>query len=224
MDPCLRCGAEPRADVIKEAVERAGIDASMVDEVFLGNVCSAGMGQAPARQAAIFAGLPNTVPCDYGQQGMRGGLKSVVGCSDNHVWTAKYCHSWWFREYVETFLTTSESREGYRYGHGEMLDGLLKDGLWDASTDITWVCVLRIVRTSMDFPEEQDEYAIESYKRSAAANEAGKFKNEMRGVTVKSRKGDVWLTYVVRARSEFLSHCSPQHVLRCQKYSNTRIL
>ena len=180
------------ATVVKEAVERAGIDASMVDEVFLGNVCSAGMGQAPARQAAIFAGLPNTVPCTTVNKVCASGLKSVslaaqtIMCGQQNIVIAGG-----FESMSNIPYYVPKAREGYRYGHGEMLDGLLKDGLWDAyDGHHMGMCAENCADKHGFSREEQDEYAIESYKRSAAANEAGKFKNEIVGVTVKSRKGD----------------------------------
>jgi acetyl-CoA C-acetyltransferase len=222
------------ATAVKAAVERANIDASVVDEVFLGNVCSANLGQAPARQVRIarfhlyrkYVNNSHTLilGCNlrwtsqygslyYCKQSMCEWIEiRVFGSTDNHVWTGTslflslkisqhtYTHTHTQQNIVVAggFESMSnipyyvpKGREGYRYGHGEMLDGLLKDGLWDAyDGHHMGMCAENCADKHEFTREQQDEFAIESYKRSSAAHEAGKFKNEIVGVTVKSRKGE----------------------------------
>ena len=146
---------------------KSGNRCLMVDEVFLGNVCSAGMGQAPARQAAIFAGLPNTVPCTTVNKVCASGLKSVslaaqtIMCGQQNIVIAGG-----FESMSNIPYYVPKAREGYRYGHGEMLDGLLKDGLWDATR---FEGGARIC--GQHGFQESTRVCIESYKRSHGTTE-----------------------------------------------------
>jgi acetyl-CoA C-acetyltransferase len=181
------------ATAIKGAVSAAGIDPKEVQEVFMGNVLSAGLGQAPARQAAIFAGLPNTVPCTTVNKVCASGMKAImlgaqsIMLGENDVVVAGGMEN---MSLVPHYLPGS--RTGTKYGNITMLDGLAYDGLRDVYHDYAMGMAAELCATEFKISrEEQDAYAIESYKRSAAAWEAGAFKNEIVGVEVPQRKGDV---------------------------------
>ena len=177
---------------IKGALERAGVDPGRVQEVFMGNVISANLGQAPARQAALHAGIPNTVPCTtvnkvcasgakaimFGAQSIQLGLNDVVvaGGMENMSQIPYYVPS---------------ARYGYRYGNGELVDGLVKDGLLDVYNQCAMgVCADATATKYQITREEQDAFAIQSYKRSAEATASGALKQEIVPVTVPQRKGD----------------------------------
>ncbi|HLG03493.1 MAG TPA: thiolase family protein [Bacteroidia bacterium] len=181
------------AAAVKAAVERAGIKPEVINEVLMGCVLQGNLGQAPARQAARFAGLPDQVHCTtinkvcasgmksviFGAQGiMLGDVDVVVAGGMENMSAAPY--------YVE------KGRYGYRYGHGQLLDAIVKDGLTDVyQQNLMGVSAELCASTLCITREAQDSYAIESYKRSAAAWAAGKFKDEVVPVTVKTRKGEV---------------------------------
>lgn len=180
------------ATAIKGAVSAAGIDPKEVQEVFMGNVLSAGLGQAPARQAAIFAGLPNTVPCTTVNKVCASGMKAImlgaqsIMLGDNDVVVAGGMEN---MSLVPHYLPGS--RTGTKYGNISMLDGLAFDGLRDVYNDYAMGMAAELCASECKISrEEQDAYAIESYKRSAAAWEAGAFKKEIVGVEVPQRKGD----------------------------------
>lgn len=181
------------AEVIKGAIEKAGVRKEDVQEVFMGNVLSAGLGQAPARQAALFAGLPNTVPCTTVNKVCSSGLKSVmfgaqsIMLGDNDVVVAGGMESMSnVPHYIENV------RKGMKLGHGKLVDGLIKDGLWDVYNDYHMGNAADNTAKEKNISrEEQDALAVESYKRSAAATESGKFRDEIIPVEIKTRKGTV---------------------------------
>jgi acetyl-CoA C-acetyltransferase len=181
------------AIAIKGAVEAAGLDPKEVQEVFMGNVLSAGLGQAPARQAALFAGLPNTVPattvnkvCASGMKAIMLGAQSIM-LGDNDVVVAGGMEN---MSSVPHYLPGS--RLGTKYGSITMIDGLAHDGLRDVYNDYPMGNAAELCATDCKISrEDQDAFAIESYTRSAKAWEAGAFKNEIVGVEVPQRKGDV---------------------------------
>ena len=180
------------AAAIKEAVSRAGIKAEEIEEVFMGNVLQAGIGQAPARQAAIFAGLSQDVPCTTVNKVCASGMKSImmgaqsIIAGDNDV---VLCGGMESMSNVPYYL--SKARTGYRLGNGQLLDGLVMDGLTDVYNQYHMGNAAELCATECDISrEEQDEFAIQSYKRSAAAWEAGKFNDEIVPVKVPQRKGD----------------------------------
>ena len=181
------------AEAIKGALSKAGVDASLVDEVFMGNVLSANLGQAPARQAALFAGLPNTVPCTTINKVCSSGMKSVmlaaqsIMLGDADVVVAGGMESMSnVPHYIENM------RKGMKLGHGKLVDGLIKDGLWDVYNDYHMGNAAdNTAKVKNISREQQDELAVESYKRAAAATEAGNFKDEIIPVEIKSRKGTV---------------------------------
>ena len=177
---------------IKGALERAGVDGKEVNEVLMGNVVSANLGQAPARQAAVGAGLGYTVPCTTVNKVCSSGMKAAmfgaqsIMLGQNDVVIAGGMES---MSNIPYYIP--KARYGYKYGNGELLDGLLKDGLFEvyykfpmgncADNTAKELCISR---------EAQDEYAISSYKKVANAVESGYFKNEIVPVQVPQRKGD----------------------------------
>ncbi|GAB4396098.1 MAG: acetyl-CoA C-acyltransferase [Microscillaceae bacterium] len=177
---------------IKGALEKAGVSVNEVQEVFMGNVVSAGLGQAPARQAAIFAGIPNTVPCTTINKVCASGMKAVMFAAQSimlghqDVIVAGGMES---MTNIPHYLM--KSRFGYKYGHSELKDGLALDGLVDVYDNIAMgVCADATAEKYQLTREMQDEFAINSYKRSAAATQSGAFKNEIVPVEIPQRKGD----------------------------------
>lgn len=177
---------------IKGALEKANTNAEEVDEVFMGNVISANLGQAPARQAAINAGLGHQVPCTTINKVCSSGMKAVmigaqsIMLGQNHVVVAGGMESMSNIPYY-----VPRARFGYKYGNGELLDGLVKDGLWEVYYKFPMGnCADHTAKEMGISREQQDEYAIRSYQRSAAATEAGYFKNEIVPVEIPQRKGN----------------------------------
>ena len=182
------------ATAIKSAVERAGIDPGQIQEVFMGNVLSANLGQAPATQAAKFAGLPD-VPATTINKVCASGTKAImlaaqsIALGQNDIVIAGGMES---MSNVPYYL--DKARNGYRLGDGKIIDGLVKDGLWDVYNDYHMGSAAELCATDCKISrEDQDAYAIESYKRSQAAQLAGKFKNEIAAVEIKDRKGEISL-------------------------------
>lgn len=180
------------AAAIKAAVEKAKIDKKEVQEVFMGNVIQANVGQAPARQAAIFAGLDQNVPCTTINKVCASGMKSImlgaqsIMLGDNDVVVAGGMENMSQAPYY-----LEKARTGYKYGNGVLIDGLTKDGLIDVYNNYPMGNAAELCAKECNISrEEQDEFAIESYKRSAAAWEAGKFKEEVIPVEIPQRKGD----------------------------------
>ncbi|NUO48971.1 MAG: thiolase family protein, partial [Polyangiaceae bacterium] len=163
-----------------------------VAEVYMGNVLSAGIGQAPARQAAIYAGIPDKVPattvgkvCGSGLQAVILGAKAIA-LSDAEIVVAGGMES---MSNVPYYLP--QARTGYRMGHGKIIDGMIHDGLWDPYGDFHMgnageKCVREFSYTR----EQQDEFAKESFRRALAAQKEGAFKNEIVSVQVPQKKGD----------------------------------
>ncbi|POY39513.1 acetyl-CoA C-acyltransferase [Flavobacterium alvei] len=179
------------AIAIKGALDRIQLDASLVDEVFMGNVIQAGVGQAPARQAAIFAGLPNSVVCTTVNKVCASGMKSVmlaaqaILCGDAEIVVAGGMEN---MSLIPHYL---HLRNGYKFGPASMIDGMQKDGLTDAyDNNAMGVCADLCADEYKITREEQDAFAIQSYERSAKAWEDGKFENEIIPVAVAQRKGE----------------------------------
>ncbi len=177
---------------IKGALEKAGVEASEVQEVYMGNVLSAGLGQAPARQAAIMAGLSNAVPATTVNKVCASGMKAVayaaqsimLGHQDVIVAGGMECMS-----NVPHYLM--KSRFGYKYGNVETIDGLAHDGLIDAYDHTAMGLSGDATAEKYGLTREmQDEFAINSYKKSIATTEDGTFKQEIVAVEVPQRKGD----------------------------------
>jgi len=186
--PAPRLGAL----VIQEALRRAKVAPDQVDEVIMGNVISAGVGQAPARQAAIFAGLPTSVECMTVNKVCGSGLKSVmlaaqaVALGDAEIVVAGGMESMSNAPYL-----LEKAREGYRMGNGELVDALVKDGLLDVYNNFLMGNAAELCAKECQVPREaQDEFAIMSYTRAQDAQRNGRFRDEIVGVEVRGPKGD----------------------------------
>lgn len=180
------------AVAIKGALEKAGIDVKEVNEVFMGNVLQANLGQAPARQAAIFAGLGDNVPCTTINKVCASGMKAImlgaqsIMTGDNEVVVAGGMEN---MSMVPHYL--DNARTGYRLGNGTVIDGLVKDGLTDVYNNYHMGNAAELCARECHISrEEQDAFAVESYKRSAAAWQSGKFNDEIVAVEIPQRKGD----------------------------------
>jgi len=178
--------------VIEEAIRRAGIGKEDVDEVIMGCVLSAGLGQAPARQAALGAGLPQKVECMTINKVCGSGLKSVmlaaqaIGVGDAEVIVAGGMESMSNAPYL-----LDKARTGYRLGHGQIVDSMIKDGLWDVYNDFHMGNAAELCARECGIPRgAQDEFAILSYKRALHAIEAGYFNEEIVPVLVTQAKGE----------------------------------
>jgi acetyl-CoA acetyltransferase family protein len=179
------------AIAIKGALDKISLDPKLVDEVFMGNVVQAGVGQAPARQAALFAGLPDTVACTTVNKVCASGMKAVmmgaqaIMCDDAEIVVAGGM------ENMSLIPHYMNLRIGTKFGPSTIVDGLQKDGLTDAyDNNAMGVCADLCATEYKITREEQDNFAIESYKRSAKAWENGKFNSEIIPVPVPQRKGD----------------------------------
>jgi len=181
------------AAAIRGALEKAGVDPSAVQEVIMGNVLQANVGQAPARQAAKAAGLPDEVACTTVNKVCASGMKAIMMATqdillgDHDVVVAGGMESM-----SRTPYYVENARYGYRFGNGVLIDGISKDGLLNVyDQKAMGVCADLCATDNKISREAQDAFAIESYTRSANAWKDGKFKNEVVPVTVKGRKGDV---------------------------------
>jgi acetyl-CoA C-acetyltransferase len=180
---------------IKGVLQKSGINPEIIDEVFMGNVISANLGQAPARQAALFAGVPNKVPCTTINKVCSSGMKSVmlgaqtIISGDNHVVIAGGMENMSLIPHYVPGMRT-----GVKLGDGKLLDGMIKDGLWDVYNNYHMGNAAELCASEMKISrEEQDRYAIQSYKRATDAVENGKFKDEIIPIEVKSRKGSIFV-------------------------------
>ncbi len=179
------------AAAIKGALDRIQLDVNLVDEVFMGNVIQAGVGQAPARQAAIYAGLPNSVVCTTINKVCASGMKSVmlgaqaILCGDAEIVVAGGM------ENMSLIPHYVHLRNGHKFGPATMVDGMQKDGLTDAyDNNAMGVCADLCATEYKISREDQDNFAIQSYERSAKAWREGKFDTEIVPVAVPQRKGD----------------------------------
>ena len=182
------------AIVIKSVIEQSGLKPEHIQEVFLGNVMSANIGQAPATQAAIFGGLPY-LPATTVNKVCASGMKAIalaaqsIALGQNDIVLAGGMES---MSNVPYYL--DKARNGYRLGNGQIIDGLVKDGLWDVYNDYHMGSAAELCATDCNISrEEQDAYAIESYKRAQQAQKDGKFKDEITPVELKDKKGDITL-------------------------------
>lgn len=177
---------------ITGALEKAGVKASDVEEVFFGNVCSANLGQAPARQAALGAGISNTVPCTTVNKVCSSGMKSIMfGAQSIMLGINDIVVAGGMESMSNIPYYVPKARWGYKYGDAALIDGLAKDGLTDAYDHMAMgVCADNTAKKYSISREAQDAYAIRSYKLSAESTEKGIFKNEIVPVSVPQRKGD----------------------------------
>ena len=182
--PAPRLGAA----AISEAVRRAGVPADRVDEVYMGIILAAGVGQAPARQASIYAGLPNTVPATTVNKMCGSGLKAVMfGTQAIQTGDAEVVVAGGMENMSAAPYLLDRARTGYRLGHGQLVDSMIQDGLWDAYTDQHMGnCCELLAREYRISREAQDEYARRSYARALAALDSGHFCRETVPVQVKN--------------------------------------
>ncbi|MGB0136512.1 MAG: acetyl-CoA C-acyltransferase [Flavobacteriales bacterium] len=179
------------AAAIKGALDKAGIQPEQVGEVYMGNVLQAGLGQAPARQAAMAAGIPNTVPCTTVNKVCSSGMKSImfaaqaIKSGDQDIVVAGGM------ENMSSVPHYVDGRQGHKLGDFKLVDGMVKDGLTDVyNRTHMGVCAELCAREKNVTREEQDAFALQSYDRAAAAWEAGKFAEEVVPVEVPQRRGE----------------------------------
>ncbi|MER3471695.1 MAG: acetyl-CoA C-acyltransferase [Chitinophagaceae bacterium] len=180
------------ATAIKAAIERAGVTPDQVDEVLMGCVIQANLGQAPARQAAKYAGLPDKVICTTVNKVCASGMKAIAqGAQSILLGDADIVVAGGMENMSAVPFYVENLRWGNKYGSTSMIDGLQKDGLTDCYSTLAMGCAADIIAAEDKVSrEEQDAFATESYKRSQAAWEAGKFKDEVVPVEIPSKKGD----------------------------------
>jgi acetyl-CoA C-acetyltransferase len=179
------------ATAIKGALTKINLDPSLVEEVFMGNVVSAGLGQAPARQAAIHAGIPDSVPCTTVNKVCASGMKSImlaaqtIALGDADIVVAGGM------ENMSSIPHYQHARNGSKFGPITMEDGMQKDGLVDAYGKVAMGVCADECATAYEFSrEDQDAFAIQSYNRSATAWSEGKFQDEIVSVTIPQRRGE----------------------------------
>lgn len=184
------------AVAIRAAVERAGVAAGDVNETLMGNVLSAGLGQAPARQASIHAGIPDTVPCTTISKVCGSGMKAVMIAADQlALGHADIMVAGGMESMTNSPYLLPKARGGYRLGHGEVKDHMFLDGLEDAYEHRLMGTYAEDAARHYQFTREaQDAYATESLKRAKRAIEDGSFKDEIVAVKVAGRKGEVVVT------------------------------
>jgi acetyl-CoA C-acetyltransferase len=177
---------------IKGALGKAGIEASEVQEVFFGNVCSANLGQSPARQAALYAGLPQSAACTTVNKVCASGTKSIMLAAQSiMLGHADMIVAGGMESMSNVPYYVPKARFGYKYGNAEFVDGLAKDGLEDVYQKKAMGVYADATASKYGISrEEQDAFAISSYKRSAETTQSGLFKNEIVPVEVPQRKGD----------------------------------
>ncbi|MEW6506781.1 MAG: acetyl-CoA C-acetyltransferase [Bacteroidota bacterium] len=181
---------------LKSILEESKIDPNVVDEVIMGNILSAGLGQAPARQAAIYAGLPEKTECLTINKMCGSGLKAImlahqaILTSDADVIIAGGLESMSNAPYL-----LKNARGGYRMGHGEIYDSMIMDGLWDVYNNVHMGNCAEACAKEMNLTrKELDDYAVMSYQRAQDAQKEGKFNDEIIPVTIKSKSGDIVIT------------------------------
>lgn len=179
--------------VIKSLLEKSGIDKNSIDEVIMGNVLTAGLGQAPARQAALFAGLPNSVETLTINKMCGSGLKAImlgaqaIALGDTDVVIAGGQESMSNAPYI-----MKKARNGFKFGHGEVHDSMILDGLWDVYNNIHMGSCAESCARDFKFTRiDVDDFATNSYKKALDAQASGKFEDEITPVKIESRSGDI---------------------------------
>lgn len=180
------------AEAIKGALARAGVAPEQVTEVLMGNVVSANLGQAPARQAARFAGLPDHIPCTTINKVCASGMKAITfGAQSIMLGLNEIVVAGGMENMSQIPYYLPNARWGYKYGNAELVDGLAKDGLTDVyNQKAMGVCADATAAKYGIGREAQDAFAIDSYKRAAAATENGFFKSEIVPVSIPQKKGN----------------------------------
>lgn len=180
------------AAAIAAAVERSGVPKDAIDDVYMGCVLPANLGQAPARQAALFAGLPQSTPCTTVNKVCGSGVKTVMlAASQIRAGDADIAVAGGMENMSQAPYYLDKARDGYRLGHGQVTDAMIKDGLWDVYNDFHMGNAAEICAKDKGITrEDQDAFAAESYKRAQAAIAAGIFKDEIAPVTITGKKGE----------------------------------
>ena len=180
------------AIAIKGAIEKAGIDPNIVQDVLMGCVLQANLGQAPARQASMLAGLPPNVNCTTINKVCASGMKAImIGAQSIMLGDADVVVAGGMENMSQVPFYSPSTRWGNKYGNTQLIDGLVKDGLTDVYNDYAMGNAAELCARECNISrEEQDEFAIESYKRSQASVNEGKFKEEIVEVEIPQRKGD----------------------------------
>jgi len=178
---------------IKGVLEDSKISPELIDEVIMGNVLTAGMGQAPARQAALFAGLPEKTECMTVNKVCGSGLKAVMLATQAiQTDNAEIIIAGGQESMSNTPYILDKARNGYRLGNGEVIDSMVKDGLWDVYNNIHMGNCAEACAKDFQFTrEELDEFAINSYKKALEAQKSGRFKDEIIDVKVKAGREEV---------------------------------
>ncbi|MFZ1581436.1 MAG: thiolase family protein [Saprospiraceae bacterium] len=181
------------ASAVKGAIEKSGLSADAVEEIFMGHVVQANAGQAPARQVALHSGLKNSTPSTTINKVCASGMKSVMfGAQSIQLGQNQVVVAGGMENMSSIPFYLPKARYGYGYGNGEIVDGLVRDGLANVYDNQAMGCFADATATKFNISrEEQDAFAIQSYKRTAAAWEAGAFTDEVVGVEVKDRKGNI---------------------------------
>lgn len=181
------------ATAIQGALKNAGVEPQQVSEVIMGNVLTAGEGQAPARQAAVFAGIPDSVPCMTINKVCGSGMKSImlaaqsIALGESEIVVAGGMENMSLAPYL-----LPQARAGLRMGNQPFIDSMIQDGLWDPYNDQHMGNCAELCASEKKFTrEEQDQYAIESFKRAQKAQKEGKFQTEIVPVEIAGRKGSV---------------------------------
>jgi len=181
---------------IKGALQKSGVKPEQVEEVIMGNVISANVGQAPARQAAIRSGLPESVICTTVNKVCSSGMKAIMyGAQSILLGHHSIVVVGGMESMSNAPFYVPQARYGYRYGHGQLIDGVIKDGLWDVYNDFHMGNCAEDCATKFKFTrEDQDKYAIQSYTRAAEATKKGAFKEEIVPISILSKKGEILVT------------------------------
>ncbi|CAA9962496.1 acetyl-acetyltransferase protein [Pyrenophora teres f. maculata] len=181
------------ATAIKSALDKSKVPISSIDAVYMGNVLSAGVGQAPARQAAIFAGLPTNIEATTINKVCASGLKAVnIAASTIELGQAEAQVAGGMENMTRVPYYLNRASQQPAFGHQKLQDGLIADGLWDVYNQIHMGnCAENTAKKYQVSRQDQDDYAIETYKRAQQAYKDGLFKDEIVPVTVKSKKGEV---------------------------------
>jgi len=178
------------ATAIKGALEAANVQPSLVEYCYMGNVCQAGLGQAPARQAALYAGLPPSCCCMTLNKVCASGSRAIaLAAQDIWLGVADVVVAGGFENMSMIPYYLPKARFGYRMGNGELVDGMIKDGLWDPYGDKHMGNFAELCAKTYGFTrEDQDQFAISSYKRAQEAHESGLVKHEIVGVPIEDKK------------------------------------
>lgn len=180
------------AIAIKAAVEQSGLKPAQIQEVYMGNVLSANLGQAPATQAAKFAGLPDLPTTTINKVCASGTKAIMLGAQSIQLGQNDIVVAGGMESMSNTPYYLDKARNGYRLGHGQIIDGLIKDGLWDVYNDFHMGSAAELCAVEHNISREaQDAFATESYHRAQTAQAEGKFTSEITPVEVKDKKGDI---------------------------------